>query len=372
MSNYYIGILSGTSLDAIDVVISKINSNEINIIATYSHSIPKDIKELCIKLAHNENTSIMEVGTLDTKLAYLFAEAINHSLKTNKISKDDIIAIGSHGQTIQHHPNNTYPFTMQLGDPNIIAEKTGITTIADFRRKDIAEGGQGAPLAPVLHQRLFKNNNKDVIVLNLGGIANISYLPNISNKQILGFDTGPANALMDYWIEKKLNKKFDSNGEWAKTGKVIPELLNIFLSDKYFSQDKPKSTGKEYFNAAWLENKIESIYKDKDIQATLLELTVITISKEIKSITNGADIIVCGGGAHNSHLLHKLKEEVNKQGNKYQIKSTDEYNTNITADWVEAVLFAYLAYLHKNKLYYNLNTITGNNKEKTLLGIEYR
>ena len=257
-----------------------------------------------------------------------------------------------------HHPHARYPFSMQLGEPNVLTAALNIPIIAHFRHQDIALGGQGAPLAPILHQALFGEYDKVGAVVNIGGIANITIL----GTETIGFDTGPGNTLMDQWIMQNQNKPYDDNGSWAARGKVIPALLQCWLSDAYFAQTIPKSTGREYFNLPWLGELTQ--YSDQDVQATLLALTVKSISQVIRQyVSDGKAVLVCGGGIHNQHLITCLQHE----NTHHTIESTAQYH--IDPDFIEAQLMAYLAYLCLNNKPINLMSITGSTRPAILGGI---
>lgn len=364
MPNLYIGLISGTSADAIDAVLVDFKDDQsINILATYSKPFDVALQTEIIRFNQSAANELDRLSELDVKLGHTFADVANELLKKANIDKSQIKAIGSHGQNIRHRPSSPYPFTLQIGDPNIIAIKTGIKTIADFRRKDVALGGQGAPLAPGIHQYLFRNNSQDRIVLNTGGIANITVLPKDFSNPVIGFDTGPASCLMDAWIHQHQNKSFDNNGAWAKTGKVLQPLLTKLLSNNYFSQPAPKSTGRELFNVSWLNQHLTQQEKPEDVQATLLELTVRTIAEAIKKYFSSSKIIVCGGGVHNEVLMTRLAETVKPM----TVDSSQQYG--VDPDFVEALLFAWLAKQNLESLAGNLTSVTGAEREAVLGGV---
>lgn len=278
---YYIGIISGTSMDAIDAVLVDYTTMPGEILATHSVPMPVDLRNNLLRLISSEPFTFPFFGELDVRLGQLFAKTVNQLIQKSNVNRKNIKAIGSHGQTVWHQPDGINPFTIQIGDPNIVAEETGLTTVADFRRRDIALGDQGAPFVPIFHEALFRTPTEDRIVLNLGGIANVSVLPKSVNNPSVGFDTGPANTLSDVWIQKHLNKPFDANGEWAKSGRVNEKLLTNMLSDEYFARKLPKSTGREYFNGSWITKYLQNVddLKPEDVQATLIELTAMTVLK---------------------------------------------------------------------------------------------
>jgi len=365
MSKLYIGVLSGTSMDAVDAAIVDFEAKVPKLIATHSEPVPKALKESIKTLAFDENATVSLLGQVDTQIGQLFAKTCNALLE--KHPGVEICAIGSHGQTIRHKPNAESPFTMQIGDPNIIAEATQITTVGDIRRRDMARGGQGAPLAPAFHADVFRSDSEDRIVLNIGGIANITYLPADKKADVIGFDTGPGNCLMDRWCKKHLDKDFDEDGKWAKSGRVNKDLLAAFLDDPYFSLHPPKSTGPDYFNLDWLENELSGTdLPPENVQATLTELTAVTISQAIlNSVGKECRLLVCGGGIHNSVLMQRL-QELNKN---IKVSSTEEFG--VPPEWVEAMLFAWLAKRTMNRQTGNLPSVTGADAPVVLGGVYY-
>ena len=338
--NLFLGMMSGTSLDGIDTVLIRCSTagGVPELLATNFQPIDDQTKTELLQLCNASEVKIQTLGQLDTKMGHIFAKAALNLLRSTKKTPDEISAIGCHGQTIYHAPNGSYPFTMQIGDPNLISELTGITTIADFRRRDIAAGGQGAPIAPLFHRVIFKSDKQSRVVLNLGGIANITLLD--PNRRGAAFDTGPANILMDYWVSKHKNKPYDHSGEWASSASVNESLLKIFREEDYFKLPQPKSTGRELFNASWLESKLSEVALDLSpsaVQATLLELTASTISDAIKLLEPVDEILVCGGGVHNSSLLSRLRTLSAKS------KITSTAALGLNPDWVEATAFAWMA-----------------------------
>lgn len=369
INNYYIGLMSGTSVDSVDGVIAAFGENSVRLISTHSINIPIKIKQTLLKLNETQSCTFEQLGLLDNSLGEMFAECVQQLLQEAKINPNDIIAIGSHGQNIYHNPH--IPFTMQIGNPHLIAKKTGILTISDFRRKDMVSGGQGAPFAPLFHQWLFASHAN--IILNIGGIANITLLSSIDEPSIKGFDTGPGNGLMDLWVQKEFNIEMDKNGDIARRGKIIPTLINALLNDPYFQKVPPKSTGKEYFNQQWLEKKCMGSeialekFKPEDVQATLLELTAISISDAIKKLTKQkkGKILLCGGGAHNTYLCERLAHHL---GALFQFESTEKYGLH--PNWVEAACFAWYAKNRVENQALDLCTITGATS-RSVLGALY-
>ena len=364
----YIGLLSGTSADSIDAALVGFTASEMRIIETYNHPIPNTMREAVFSLAISGHNEIELVSTLDQEYGQLFAEAAICLCKKAGINKEEVLAIGSHGQTIRHYPpsNKQLGYSLQIGDANIITEGTGITTVTDFRRRDIAAGGQGAPLTPAFHANLFYSNQTDRIILNTGGIANITWLP--ASGEALGFDTGPANGLMDSWCQRFLNQPFDKNGEWAQQGEVDQEFLSLLLSHPYFQQPAPKSTGRETFNLDWLDYEISQYPKEQtpeSVQATLLALTTTSIAEAIEGVdpNKQASIYICGGGSHNTALCRQLGEMLAPR----QLANTSELG--LSPDWVEAAAFAWLAKQTMTHQTGNLPAVTGANKEVILGGV---
>jgi anhydro-N-acetylmuramic acid kinase len=334
-------MISGTSMDAVDCALVNCAGATPQVIDFIAADIGAELKRRLLRFTSNSAVDLRELGSTDIDVAKLFASAVSTLLAKQQIKPHDVKAIGSHGQTIWHEPPQralSNPFTLQIGDPNTLAELTGITVVADFRRKDMAAGGQGAPLVPALHCELFHSDAVDRIVLNLGGIANITSLP--TNRQhYVGLDTGPASVLMDGWIRRHLNKEFDDAGAWAAAGRVHPGLLGHLLDEAYFRMPAPKSTGREFLNLEWLDSKISQAGQIPavDVQATLLEFTVQTVRNEIERLLKRGEIIACGGGARNTALLERLQAVLPA----FRVRTSTELG--IHADCVEAVAFAWLA-----------------------------
>lgn len=366
---YYVGLMSGTSADAIDVVAVDFLEKNLELIGSYSVSLPHSLRQQIHSLATPNHNEIDSLGELDQALGEQFASAINDLLHKHNVEPSHVVAIGSHGQTIRHRPPQTsqHPFTLQIGDPNIIAERTGITTVADFRRRDMAAGGQGAPLVPAFHRALFQLTDIDRVIVNIGGMANITWLP--KNGIATGFDTGPGNVLMDAWILKNQQKSYDANGDWASSGTLDQELLSQLLKQPFFALTPPKSTGREAFNLAWLESEIRQLsseIKAEDVQMTLLTLTAKTISDSIKSLTqNTCEVFVCGGGAYNKRLMSELQQQLP------QSKVASTASLGIAPEWIEAIAFAWLAKQTMNHQPGNLREVTGATKEVILGGIYF-
>ncbi|OAN17750.1 anhydro-N-acetylmuramic acid kinase [Photobacterium jeanii] len=355
MAEKYIGLMSGTSMDGVDAVLVEIDDNKTHIIDAISFPMGDNLKQALLDICLGQATNLQAIGELDHRLGHLFADAVDALLSKANVPAHQIKAIGSHGQTVFHAPEAHYPFTMQLGDANIISAKTGICTVADFRRKDMAFGGQGAPLVPAFHQQLFSDSNITRVILNIGGIANITLLK--PDYKVIGYDTGPGNMLSDAWISRYLNSPYDKDAAWAQTGSVNKGLLEAMLSDSYFTQPAPKSTGRELFNLPWLDKHLESQpnIKPQDTQATLIELSAITIAAEVATFTSSTtnELLVCGGGVHNPLLMRRLAELLPE----WQVMSTNE--RGIDSDNMEAMAFAWLAYRTLHHLPGNLPEVTG-------------
>ena len=366
MNSLYIGLMSGTSINGIDAVLIKFGDNCCQVIATQSHEYPDELRTALIEVTRKPGQCTIDTtGHLDNWVGESFRDATLKLISKSKIDTDQIIAIGSHGQTIRHQPNVERPFTLQIGDPNIIAAGTGITTVADFRRRDLALGGEGAPLLPPFHHWMFSDKNTNRVVLNIGGIANITILPADSDK-VTGFDTGPGNILLDSWIQESKRKRFDRDGNWAKSGKIVSELLELLLRDPYFIQPPPKSTGFEYFNLIWLRQALSDIgvIKQADIQSTLCALTARSITDAIRIYApNTKQLLVCGGGIENTELIRWITSELPL----VEVCSTGKFG--LEPNWVEAAAFAWLAKRCLDGEPSNLPSVTGADYTGILGGI---
>lgn len=354
MTKYYIGLMSGTSMDGVDAALVEVGAGAVRLIAQHEEPIPVSLLNKLHTLANPLTGDINLLGECDRACGELFATAALNLLTASKVAASNIIAIGSHGQTVRHMPNAEHPFSIQIGDPNVIAARTGIDTIADFRRKDIALGGQGAPLVPAFHRQLFHSPEADRIILNIGGIANITWLP-AANTHIKGFDTGPGNALLDHWYSEHNDQPFDRDGHWASQGSCCDTLLNHMLQHPYFSAPAPKSTGRELFNQQWLTNHLDdfSHLSAQDIQATLSQLTAESVAREIERLSPSADVFLCGGGVFNLDLVARLTRRLPRAN----IGSTAQLG--LAPQWVEAIAFAWLAYCHVHRIPANLPQVTG-------------
>ena len=365
MGELYIGLMSGTSMDGVDAVIAEFDETRCEIHEAKTTPYPKKLKERTQNLIEKPTIPLENLGTLDTALGSFFAQCASDLVKDSNFEFSDITAIGHHGQTVLHKPGGPEPFTLQLGNPSAIAAHTGITTVADFRRLDMALGGQGAPLTPVFHEWFFKNPDEIRAVVNIGGMANLTLLH--PNRALSGFDTGPGNTLMDAWNQQCTGRPYDANGEWAASGHILGLLLTYLMADPFFAQEPPKSTGREYFNLRWLQAGLAGTEQlkpaDVDIQATLSELTAKTIANAIRKLGPVARIILCGGGVHNAHLVGRLTDCLPSAS----VESSLEHGIN--PDWVEATSFAWLARARLKGVRGNRPTVTGARKGAILGGV---
>jgi len=361
MSKLFIGLMSGTSVDSIDAVIVDFAAKPLKLIASHKEKIPALLKRRLLHLCYPAADEINQLGQLDRLMGKLLAYASLNVLKKAQITPNKIIAIGSHGQTVRHMPHGKSAFTLQIGDPNTIAALTGIATIADFRRRDLAEGGEGAPLAPAFHRYLFSKVRSDSVMVNIGGMANITVL---SPRKVLGFDTGPGNVLLDAWIKKHRNLTYDRNGTWAAKGAINQKLLRRLVADPYFARKPPKSTGREYFNLQWLHKYLCEKLKPQDVQATLTELTAFAITQSINTYAQTARrIFICGGGAYNRCLMQRLIA-LNPSR---QIATTAMLG--IEPILIEPIAFAWFAYQTFSHQPIDLTSVTGAKRPVILGGV---
>lgn len=362
----YIGLISGTSADAIDAALVDFGSPQPQLLGQLAHPIPRQLQTELFDLMVPGDNEIDRLGVADQAMGELLADAVSALLRQTGHAARTVRGIGSHGQTIRHRPPGELarPFTLQIGDANQIATRTGITTVSDFRRRDMAHGGEGAPLVPAFHRAVFHSEACDRVVVNIGGIGNITRIP--TRGQVVGFDTGPGNALMDTWIGLHHGEHYDRDGDWAASGKVQPALLSQLLGHPYFARPAPKSTGRETFTRAWLQSIAGDFPCDpRDVQATLLELTARTISDEVAKLglNRDGEVYVCGGGAHNRRLMERLGQLLDP----FPVRSTA--TLGLEPDWVEAMAFAWLARQTLNGLPGNLPSVTGADREVILGGI---
>ena len=347
--NTFVGLISGTSMDGIDAVVASFDDDSVRLRASQSFSYPLDLgDQLRLATRDPDSLTVDALGELDTRVGAAFRDAALGIIDAAGLGPADIAAIGSHGQTVR---------------PAEISTGTGITTVADFRRADLALGGEGAPLVPPFHAWLLSEAGESRSVLNIGGIANLTLLPG-DGEPITGFDTGPGNTLLDAWIRKHKSEDFDDDGRWAASGRVDEDLLARMLADPWFSKSPPKSTGFEYFNIDWLEAYGVSKHAPEDVQATLLELTATSIADSITRHSPGTTaVFVCGGGVHNTRLLERLAQQL--QG--CRVRSTAD--AGIDPDWIEATAFAWLAMRTLAGQAGNLPSVTGARREAVLGGI---
>jgi anhydro-N-acetylmuramic acid kinase len=362
MPDYYIGLMSGTSMDGIDAALVSFDQSGVNIAATLETKYPDTLRRALLNaVATPVDQPIENLGSIDRQVGECFRDATLALLNSSGIAASDIRAIGSHGQTLRHQPGAITPYSLQIGNPATIASDTGITTVADFRSADIAVGGQGAPLVPPFHQWLFGDTNRDRAIVNIGGIANVTVLRK-DRSPVIGFDTGPGNTLLDRWIQKHKKTPFDRNGDWAASGDCVDELLERLLSFAYFDLPPPKSTGLEDFNLEWLSEYGVQSHNPVDVQATLAELTARSIADSLQTYAaDTRELFVCGGGAHNGELLRRLADRLPDT----RVDTTAA--AGLDPDWVEAVAFAWLAKRTLNNETGNLPSVTGASR-KVILG----
>ena len=362
----YLGLISGTSMDAIDAALVDFDAVPLRMVAASATPFDPDLKRRIAAVVDSpDHVALDELGRIDVELARSFARAALCLLRDAGVAPDRVHALGSHGQTLRHRPDLDPPFTWQIGDPNTLSEMTGITVVADFRRRDVAAGGQGAPLLPVFHDHLFRSREEDRVILNLGGIANITVLKR--GTPVTGFDTGPANRLLDAWISLHAGKDFDAGGAWAKTGRCDGALLRLLLDEPYFRLAPPKSTGRELFNVPWLEHKLNAApRRPQDVQATLLQFTAVTVAAEVARHAPGASVFACGGGAHNAALLTAIAREAAPS----RISTTT--TLGLDPDYVEAAAFAWFAQRTLEGLPSSAGSVTGAVGARILGGVYRR
>lgn len=348
----YIGVMSGTSLDGLDIALIRQNHHT-QLLASHYTTFPDTLRQALFALCQPGFDELSRAAIIEQQWVRLAAESIHTLLARQRLTAADITAIGSHGQTVRHVPE--HHFSIQIGNPALLAELTGISVVADFRRRDLAAGGQGAPLVPAFHQARFDDGKTYRAIVNIGGFSNITVLT--PGKPVSGFDCGPGNVLLDAWISRHLGTNYDKGGEWAATGESIPALLETMLEIPYFHSTGPKSTGRELFNLDWLDRLLLSSGLDtapQDIQATLLELTATCIAHALtQAQPENQDVYLCGGGAHNLQLIHRLEKLLPGS----RIATTD--SLDVPPDWVEAMAFAWLAHCCLEKRPANCPAVTG-------------
>lgn len=348
---FYIGVMSGTSLDGLDIALIE-QSPAIRLIATHYIPMPETLRAELLSLCASGPDEIARSAMAQQHWVKLAAQGIHSLLQQQQLQAQDIRAIGSHGQTVRHEPSRG--FTVQIGNPALLTELTGITVISDFRSRDVAAGGQGAPLVPAFHEALFEQRSGKRAVLNVGGFSNLSLIE--TAKPVAGFDCGPGNVLLDAWIQTQRAESFDRNGQWAASGQLDQALLKTLLSDPFFATQGPKSTGREVFNLQWLNQHLAQhpAIPAENVQATLLELTALTIVDSLQAAQVGTqELLVCGGGAHNGTLMRRLSALLPGT----QVNSTAVYG--VDPDWVEAMAFAWLAHCCLEGIAANRPSVTG-------------
>jgi len=348
----FIGLMSGTSLDGVDAALVEFKDHQqLHVLHTYFLSYPASLRADILALQHPTENELETSALIANTLARLYADAVIGLLNEAQVKPDAIAAIGCHGQTIRHRPE--LGFTMQIGNAALLAELTGITVISDFRSRDIAAGGQGAPLVPAFHQAVFADRINNRAIINIGGIANITYLAH--DGETFGFDSGPGNMLLDAWAKQHLNRDFDANGDWAGSGSIIAPLLTDMLTDAYFSVTPPKSTGRDLFNSDWLNKHLHhKDYQPNDVAHTLVALTAHSIHNALEAHCGAVDeIFLCGGGARNLLLTQHLQSLLGKG----KVRNIDELGIGI--DWAEAIAFAWLAKQCLHKQTASLTQVTG-------------
>ena len=362
----FVGLISGTSMDGIDAVVVRLGDDAPRLLSAATYPFDDELRETLDTVRRDpDGFPVSKLGALDAVLGDRFAEAALAVIAEAGLEPADVTAIGSHGQTIVHHAEASPPYTLQIADPHRIARRTGLVTVADFRRADLAAGGQGAPLAPLLHDALFRSDGQARAVVNLGGIANVTLL--LPDQAVSGFDTGPANCFLDLWYRRHFrDARFDRDGAWAAQGRVDPDWLDELLSDPYFSRPAPKSTGIEYFSPDWLARRLPDWADERpaDIQATLAELSARSIAEALQADTIGRldTLVTCGGGAANRDLVRRIAERLDG----VEVMASDALG--LAADHVEATLFAWLARARLRNQALDTAPITGA-KDAVLLGV---
>jgi anhydro-N-acetylmuramic acid kinase len=354
----FIGIMSGTSLDGVDAALVAFDGDNCQLQNTHFLPYPEEVKLQLLALHKPQNNELEAAWILGCRLADLYAKTTNELLKKAKINASDISAIGCHGQTIRHRPQikDGHGFTIQIGNNAVLAELTNITVVGDFRSRDIAAGGQGAPLVPAFHQAVFASKTKNRAIVNIGGIANITYLG--KNGDVLGFDSGPGNMLIDSWTKLKTGNAYDKNGDWAASGVVIESLLTNMLAEPYFALPPPKSTGRDLFNDDWLkQHQLYPHLRPQDVARTLVALTAHSIADALGKCGKVDEVYLCGGGAHNQLLFDALRANIHEASGASVLDTTKALGIDV--DWVEAVAFAWLAKQTLENKPSNLPAVTG-------------
>ncbi len=357
MADIYIGLMSGTSADSIDCAALDLSSEEIKVLNCKNFEIPKDLKKEILESSQSEKIEQELIDDLDYRMGEVLADSVKEIVSYLDIEVEDIKAIGSHGQTIKHEPKSENPYTLQIGDPQKISNDLNITTVGHFRHDDIRAGGEGAPLTPVFHNKVFGNDRKRKAIVNIGGITNITA---IDYPELIGFDTGPGNCLMDSWSRIHNIGNYDDKGSWASSGTINPSLLGAMMEEEYFLRKYPKSTGTDYFNHEWINKNLFKLREQipaEDVQATLVQVTVVSLIESINSLNlSNENIYLCGGGVHNDFLC----SEINKQ---IKARVTTTLELGIDPDYVEAICFGWLAKQRIETKSFNLSKITGSKGE---------
>jgi anhydro-N-acetylmuramic acid kinase len=359
----YLGLMSGTSMDAIDAALVDFDATPLSVVATSATAFAPALKSRIASIMDSaDRVSLDEIGQIDVAVAQAFAQAAIRLMRDSGVGAGSVAAIGSHGQTLRHRPDLSTPFTWQIGDPNTLAEMTGITVVGDFRRRDVAAGGQGAPLLPVFHDQVFRSAGQDRVIVNVGGMANVTIL--CRDAPVFGFDTGPGNRLLDAWISHHRGVNFDAGGTWAGTGRSDPDLLRQLMNEPYLALSPPKSTGRELFNMKWLQNELgPHARRPEDVQATLLEYTAATIAAAVRRYAPGSALYVCGGGAHNATFLAALARLAAPN----RVVTTAALG--LDPDYVEAVAFAWFARRTLAGLPSSAGSVTGAEGARILGGV---
>lgn len=347
----YLGVMSGTSLDGLDIALIE-QEQHTRLLATHYIPMPSSLRQDLLDLCSSGPDEIARAALAEAQWVQLAAKGIADLLHSQNLKATDVCAIGSHGQTIRHEPARG--FTVQIGNPALLAELTGICVVGDFRRRDVAAGGQGAPLVPAFHEALFEHQGQRLAVLNVGGFSNLSLIE--QDKPVSGFDCGPGNVLLDAWVQQKQGHSYDADGAWAATGRVDANLLVSLLSDPFFAGTGPKSTGREVFNLPWLMQHLakQPLIADADVQATLLEVTAHSIVSSLQAAQKDTQaLLVCGGGAHNATLMRRLAALLPGA----LVSSTAAHG--VDPDWVEAMAFAWLAHCCLQGIPGNRPSVTG-------------
>jgi anhydro-N-acetylmuramic acid kinase len=355
----FIGLMSGTSADGIDAVLVKSDGERGRLVATHHRPMPQDLRADILAFRQSGDDELHRLATLDAQLANEYAVAVLALLTDAGVSAESVSAIGQHGQTLRHHPSGDIPYTVQIGDPNRLAERTGITVVADFRRRDMAAGGQGAPLVPAFHAAQLAMPGIATAVVNIGGIANVTLIA--ADGGVTGWDTGPGNTLLDAWVSRHQGVPFDDGGDWAATGEIIHPLLSGMLEDPYFARPHPKSTGPELFNLDWVTSHLVG-EAAADVQRTLVELTAASIARALVDASPKV-VRVCGGGARNGFLMQRLCARLP------ECEVTTTAAAGVDPAWVEAWAFAWLAEQTLAGQPGNVPSVTGAKGPRVLGGI---